>query len=1476
MVVLGIVLFPLLILADSSSMLAIQERRSTGILSDIIQDLSANDSLYTQIESSKYAARERLEQHRIFETTTTAMHSTGLVQDQLNYSLPVNLPINSRESIVQSDPDLTPVKLTAPATVAPGQPMTITWSVENQGAGGAYSGWTDRVYFSIDDVWGEDDIALHESWHEVLAPSEVYTQTETVWMGPAPAGTYYLILKTDADDFLPESNEDNNERAIAISVTVPDLASTALTIPDTVTAGQLVTVTWTVANQGPGTAYPGWVDRFYLSTDDVWDEDDTPIGEFGWEEAVSSQESYSQTQTVRIPGEPPGDYYLILRADADNFFIESDETNNDRTELITLTMSDLVPTTLTVPAEVASGQPVTVTWTVENQGIGEAHPGWEGWYDELYISVDNVWDHQDLPIGGGFWYNNQSVAPGDSYSQTRTIALPQLPAGNYFLILRVDDPNSLFESDENNNERSTPLTVTTADLTPTALAAPSQVAAGQPVTITWTVENQGLGGAYPGWEGWTDRFYLSTDDVWDEGDMWLDEFSWNEGVASGESYSQTQMIWIPQVPAGQYYLLLHTDDNNTLFESDETNNERIVATSVNMPDLTPTALTMPATVSAGQLVTITWTVENRGAVGAQLGWSGWNDRIYFSTDGVWDEGDVQIGEFWWYKEVSPGTSYSRTQAIPIPEVPAGDYHLILRTDADNALYEFDEANNDRVASVTLAISDLVPTMLVVPEALATIQQQIEVSWIVQNHGAGEAHPPWHDRLYLSSDEVWDDQDMPLDWGPEQAELLAPGASYTQTRTVWLPEMQPSNYYLILRVDDSNDLYESNEANNDTQRPIRIQEAEAVNSPWRALDSGGDGVPTLGSLDFSPDGTRLVAAGANQAFIWEIPTGDLRSRFTAHTAPIDTVDFSPDGDQILSGAADGTSRIWDSATRQQIRSFAAATGQPNPAVFSLDGTEVLAGSGLNLPRLWNAISGEELRTFSGHTEPVIAVALSPDGEKALTGSVDTTAILWDAETGERLLTVSRHDEMITAVEFSPDGTQFLTSSIDGSIRLWDVASGDQTSVFFQGSPVVSAVFSPDGKHIISCDDGWPGRAYLWDISSGAIVRTFSESEDGFGGVNGVAVSPDQTAIATSHSDGQIRLWQSGLGAIPLHPITPLSVGSELSLTLRSHGLYYFEINTAPARNLLITLGSEANQATLQNQANDGALRPDTRFGNLAAQVAKSLDTSTTDPTAVHMVVGRGSLPSVYEYDYLVQAAVPNLHSEIPIAPTSGGKYYVLIFAPFLSEGNINASIRADYSDFHISDIAPESGGAGGEVTVQIQGTGFSASTVAQLVASDGSIIAGEIQLLVNPAEMFVTFNLQDAATGVYDVRIEDGEKVEIREDAFEVSSIVPGHVQVRLNAPNAVRPGREGTLTVDYSNPGNTDVPAPLLRITAEGAELRLPEQTEFLGSSIQLFATHAGGPVGVLSPGASGRISLIFRPTGSGNSVSFSVSKVVP
>jgi WD40 repeat protein len=67
-------------------------------------------------------------------------------------------------------------------------------------------------------------------------------------------------------------------------------------------------------------------------------------------------------------------------------------------------------------------------------------------------------------------------------------------------------------------------------------------------------------------------------------------------------------------------------------------------------------------------------------------------------------------------------------------------------------------------------------------------------------------------------------------------------------------------------------------------------------------------------------------------------------------------------------------------------------------FSLDGQRIVTTSDDSTARVWDSVDGRLLATLRGHAQVVYSAAFSPDGKCILTSSYDQTARLW------RLLTL----------------------------------------------------------------------------------------------------------------------------------------------------------------------------------------------------------------------------------------------------------------------------------------------------------------------------------------------------------------------------------------------------------------------------------------------------------------------------------------
>ncbi|MFM6515067.1 MAG: CARDB domain-containing protein, partial [Microcystis panniformis] len=153
-------------------------------------------------------------------------------------------------------PNLIITEVTAPNTASAGQTITLSWTGKNDSSvttGSSY--WYDQVVFSQNDIYGDsDDISLTwyyyiDSYYGLpLEPNETYTVSSTVTLPSNAGGSGYLLFKTDAYNYQGESNENDNVYAQAIDIAVPNLIITEVTAPNTASAGQTITLSWTGKN----------------------------------------------------------------------------------------------------------------------------------------------------------------------------------------------------------------------------------------------------------------------------------------------------------------------------------------------------------------------------------------------------------------------------------------------------------------------------------------------------------------------------------------------------------------------------------------------------------------------------------------------------------------------------------------------------------------------------------------------------------------------------------------------------------------------------------------------------------------------------------------------------------------------------------------------------------------------------------------------------------------------------------------------------------------------------------------------------------------------------------------------------------------------------------------------------------------------------------------------------------------------------
>jgi len=310
--------------------------------------------------------------------------------------------------------------------------------------------------------------------------------------------------------------------------------------------------------------------------------------------------------------------------------------------------------------------------------------------------------------------------------------------------------------------------------------------------------------------------------------------------------------------------------------------------------------------------------------------------------------------------------------------------------------------------------------------------------------------------------------------------------------------------------------------------------------------------SINSVAFSPDGKRIVSGSEDNTIkVWDAETGAELMTLRGHRGEVNSVAFSPDGKRIVSGSSPGTVNLWDAATGAEIMTLLRGYSGAGSVAFSPDGKRIASGCNDRTIKIWDAATGAELMTLRGHGNWIDSIAFSPDGKRIISGSGDNTIKIWDSATGDELMTLRGHDDWITSIAFSPDGKRVVSASGDKTIKVWDVAiRAEVVTLGGHGDGVLSIAFSPDGKRIVGTADGID-RIAVWDATTGAEVMTLDDVW-----VRDALFSPDGKQIV-SGGDYGVKVWDAATGA-------------EL-MTVRGHGSWVGPVDISPDNKHIISGG-----------------------------------------------------------------------------------------------------------------------------------------------------------------------------------------------------------------------------------------------------------------------------------------------------------------
>lgn len=597
---------------------------------------------------------------------------------------------------------------------------------------------------------------------------------------------------------------------IACVTTVPlaDLAiQGASAQPLASVPGSSLTATCSIYNLSGTTAQSSSV-GYYLSTDATLDANDQLLGSSTGGALGVGQSAYRAAPLPLPASTVPGNYFLLFAADHQNVVNESNESNN----VVSVSVTVVPPSVDLVVQQAAVNTPNTapgnvlgMSCTVYNQGNATASNSSVGYY----LSADAVLDANDQLLTSSF---GSQLTPG--YQQYRTASAnvpPGTTPGSYFVLFVADYQNVVNESNETNNAAAVAVTVSAPSVdvvVQQAQLSQTSAAAGSALNAGVLVFNQGNTQAAAHSLG----VYLSADATLSANDALLTSTQ-VPALPGNQGYTVYPQFTVPAATApGSYYVLFVADHQNQLSETNETNNVRSVAFTVQAPSVDlvmQQVYTGISSVAAGNSFNASSYIANQGNSAAASS----NVGYYLSSNTTLDANDQLLGNSTGGSLAAGGYS-SRYATLTVPAgTAAGQYYVLFVADYQNQVTETNEANNVSSASLSVVAAgvDLTLSQSSLSGYSVAAGGSVYGGVYINNQGTTGAQTS-SVGFYLSANSVLDANDVLV--GNSPGGYLYANDYGTRNATLTVPaSTTPGSYYVLFVADYQNQVTETNENNN---------------------------------------------------------------------------------------------------------------------------------------------------------------------------------------------------------------------------------------------------------------------------------------------------------------------------------------------------------------------------------------------------------------------------------------------------------------------------------------------------------------------------------------------------------------------------------------------------------------------------------------------------------------------------------------
>ncbi len=315
-----------------------------------------------------------------------------------------------------------------------------------------------------------------------------------------------------------------------------------------------------------------------------------------------------------------------------------------------------------------------------------------------------------------------------------------------------------------------------------------------------------------------------------------------------------------------------------------------------------------------------------------------------------------------------------------------------------------------------------------------------------------------------------------------------------------------------------------------EKPVVLVESTPAEKP--EIDMNADITPSgpVGAVAFHPIQPVVAIGRLHTVELYEIDAEQNIMRQTAvlpgHAQVVRSLSFSPDGSRLAAAggqpSVQGEVIVWDVKSQEALYKIKGHSDCIYDVEFSPDGKKLATCSYDRLVKVWKAEDGSEVRTLKDHVDAVYDIAYNPDGSRLASVAADRSLKIWDPDSGKRLFTLSEPEDALHTVAFHPSGKQIAAAGADKMIRVWELNDSSGTlleSKFAHEGAILNIAYNSDGTSIVSTAED--RLVKVWNTDTFLESHVLPAQADW---VNALALNNDGQWIAAGRYDGNTGIYE----------------------------------------------------------------------------------------------------------------------------------------------------------------------------------------------------------------------------------------------------------------------------------------------------------------------------------------------------------------